>query len=206
MSQKICAAEGCEASIPRYMISNDLCQEHGSQIAKQTRKKRSNQAGAGELEAYRKALLEETLISLIRDPSRWSWQTAGDEGGNGRDIRTRPRAGADNRCPGWMCDVAMEAPLRPGQYCSAECKKQTGYIRKAFRRDLERLRSGTAHPCIECGQLMFRRTDAKACSTRCYQRNYQRERQRQLRGYKPRHSPASASVKGDSRADQEAVA
>jgi hypothetical protein len=129
-------------------------------------------------EEYSRALLVETLRSLIADPSRWAWESAYSFGRS--ELRYQSRS-VRNHCPGWMCDALMESPLPRGSYCSAECKQQTTYIRSAFRRDLERLRQGQAHPCMECGALMFRRTDAKACSTRCYQRWYHRELERQRR-------------------------
>jgi hypothetical protein len=185
---KVCAAEGCKNTLSLYRQTDTLCREHGAQKAKRTRRK---QPDPGELEAYRRALLEEALVSLIRDPSRWEWASSLEEGcGTGRHDRAKLRARDDNRCSGWMCGAILDAPLPPGSYCSADCKQQTTYIRKAFRRDLERLRSGTVQPCIECGRLMFRRIDSMACSTSCYQRNYQRERQRRLRGYKPRQQEA----------------
>ncbi len=136
-SQKICAAEGCENVIPLYRQTDTLCHEHGSQIAKQTRT-RKKRHDPGELEAYRSALREEALLSLIRDPSRWvSDDTLGISGVDGRH---RPRARDANRCQGWVCGAVLDAPLPPGQYCSLECKQQTSRAREAFRCELTRLR------------------------------------------------------------------
>jgi len=133
---KVCAAEGCETVLPTYKLHDTLCHEHGRQKAKQTRKK---QYDPGELEAFRRALLEETLVSLIRDPSRWSWESGGLDGG--WEGRARPSGRADNTCPGWMCRTLLDAPLPPGQHCSAECKHRTLEAREAFRRELTQLRA-----------------------------------------------------------------
>jgi hypothetical protein len=134
---KVCAVEGCENVIPRYRLSDVLCHDHGSQEARQTRKKRRHDPG--ELEAFQRALREETMVSLILDPSRWvpenTLGTCGVEG------RHRPRAQDANRCPGWVCGVILDAPLLAGQYCSVECKRQTSEAREAFRCELTQLRA-----------------------------------------------------------------
>jgi hypothetical protein len=137
VSPKVCAAEGCETVLPTYKLHDTVCHEHGRQKAKRGRKKRHD---PGQLEAFRRALLEETLLSLILDPSRWaSDNTLGACGSEGRH---RPRARDDNRCKGWMCGVITEAPLPPGHYCSVECKQQTRAAQEAFRRELAQLRNG----------------------------------------------------------------
>lgn len=135
---KICAADGCGEILPAYKQTDTFCREHGIQVSKQARK-REKRRDPGELEAFRSALREETLLSLIRDPSRWvSDETLGI---SGVDARHRPRARDDNRCPGWVCGAILDAPLTPGQYCSLECKQQTWRAREAFRRELTQIRA-----------------------------------------------------------------
>jgi predicted nucleic acid-binding Zn ribbon protein len=124
-------------------------------------------------EEYRKALLEETLRSLIRDPSRWAWDTA--ERHTGIEGRTRPVERDDNRCPGWMCGAVLESPLPPGRYCSPECKQRTRAAQDAFRRELAQLRTG--HHCLWCGApLRMWRRDKKYCGPTCANRHASRER------------------------------
>jgi hypothetical protein len=122
------------------------------------------------LERFRKALLEETLVSLIQDPSRW---TPGDASSFGcTALRARSRV-VHNRCPGWMCGAVMEAPLPPGRYCSGECKKKTLRIRESFRRDLHRLRMGLTGQCEGCSSPIFgRRAETRFCSEQCARRQY----------------------------------
>ena len=144
MSAKVCAAEGCETILPTYKLHDTLCHEHGRQVAKRGRRKRSD---PGELEAFAKALLEETLVSLILDPSRWvSDNTLGI---CGSEVRHRPRVRDDNRCKGWMCGVITEAPLPPGRYCSDDCRQQTVEAREAFRRELTQLRAAAREQAQE---------------------------------------------------------
>jgi hypothetical protein len=141
---KVCAAEGCETTLSLYRVHDTLCHEHGRQKAKRGRKKRHD---PGELEAFQRALREETLVSLILDPSRWaSDNTLGTFGSEGRH---RPRARDDNRCPGWMCGAILDAPLPSGQYCSLECKQQTSRAREAFRRELTQLRAAAREQAQE---------------------------------------------------------
>jgi hypothetical protein len=179
---KVCAADGCKNILPAYRRKDLLGHEHGAQLAKAGRTRRTADPGA--VEQFQEALLEETLASLVRDPSRWRSDDAGTYGN--MSLRSRSRV-VHNQCPGWMCGALFDGPLPPGTYCSAACKKQTIYIRGTFRRDLDRLRSAATPTCIECGRKILGRTDAKACSTRCYQRRYQREKQRRVHGWKPRH-------------------
>jgi hypothetical protein len=121
-------------------------------------------------EEYRKALLEETLLSLIRDPSRWKWETVS----RGWEARSGSRAvDGSNRCPGWTCGVSLDAPLPPGRYCSGECKKKTLRIRESFRRDLHRLRMGLTGQCEGCSSPIFgRRAETRFCSEQCARRQY----------------------------------
>jgi len=134
-SQKICAADGCENVIALYRQTDTLCHEHGIKVAKQARKKRHD---PGDLEVFQRALLEAALVSLVRDPSRWAWVSAGED--TGVVGRSNPRARDANRCSGWVCGAILESPLPPGQYCSLDCKQQTSRAREAFRRELARLR------------------------------------------------------------------
>ncbi len=92
-------------------------------------------------------MLEETLVSLILDPSRWVFEES--MGLSGSVGRTRLRARDDNRCPGWMCGAILDAPLPSGQYCSLECKQQTSRAREAFRRELTQLRAAAREQAQE---------------------------------------------------------
>ncbi len=118
-SPKVCGAEGCETVLPTYKLHDTLCHEHGRLAAKQARRK---QYDPGELEAFRRALLEETLLSLIADPSRWTWASSLETGGNGWEARSYDRFTtiSSRRCPGSMCGTLLDAPLPPGRYCSDE--------------------------------------------------------------------------------------
>jgi hypothetical protein len=166
---KTCAAEGCTNILPGYKlaIGDTLCHEHGVKKAKRAPRKREDPE---DLERFRRALLDETLVSLIRDPSRWTPEGAESFGDS--SLRARSRV-VRNRCPGWMCRARFDAPLPQGTYCSSNCKKRTRYHQAAFRRDLHRLRMGLIPPCQHCGRMILgRRAESRFCSRACQAGSY----------------------------------
>jgi hypothetical protein len=143
---KICAAEGCTNILPAYRRKDMLCHEHGREVAQRAPRKRDD---SQDLERFRRTLLEETLRSLIQDPSRWTWETGALQGGREGRLTTRGRD--RNCCPGWMCGALLDAPLAPGQYCSADCKRRTREAQASFRLELSALR-GQLQRCRWCDE------------------------------------------------------
>jgi len=131
---KICAVKGCEIPLPAWRIYDTLCHEHGEQTAKKQRKRGHDPEA---VEKFQRELREAALLSLIQDPSRWTWESSACDGG--MEGRARPRVRDPNCCPGWMCGTHLDAPILPGQYCSLECKQQTLQARQEFRRELSEL-------------------------------------------------------------------